>query len=241
MQAYALLAFSMAGSLIAFLIFNHHPAKIFMGDSGSLMIGLVNAILVIKFINVANTPFVTVPVRFCSCYWFCHTDCSACWIHFGFSLSGFSMEVHLLHRIVTMFIIYCLTGGWVMRLLHLPVWCINIGYLVALAIWPESSGSTITFCLLCSHSHLPVLVLLYYGKTTPYHGYCQKDRWNYELKTTSKVVTLTQAEAACCRQKLIQSINIYFCILKILFKDLPAFFEYTSFISFAIQSSFENK
>jgi len=61
-QAYALLAFSMAGSLVAFIIFNHHPAKIFMGDSGSLMIGLVNAILVIKFINVANAPFVAVPV-----------------------------------------------------------------------------------------------------------------------------------------------------------------------------------
>ncbi len=61
-QAYALLAFSMAGSLVAFIIFNHHPAKIFMGDSGSLMIGLVNAILVIKFINVANAPFVALPV-----------------------------------------------------------------------------------------------------------------------------------------------------------------------------------
>ncbi|MBI3139661.1 MAG: undecaprenyl/decaprenyl-phosphate alpha-N-acetylglucosaminyl 1-phosphate transferase [Sphingobacteriales bacterium] len=61
-QAYALLAFAMAGSLGAFMIFNHHPARIFMGDSGSLMIGLINAILVIKFINVANDPLVTVPV-----------------------------------------------------------------------------------------------------------------------------------------------------------------------------------
>lgn len=61
-QAYALLAFAMAGSLVAFIIFNHHPAKIFMGDSGSLMIGLINAILVIKFINVANSPFVAVQV-----------------------------------------------------------------------------------------------------------------------------------------------------------------------------------
>ena len=33
-----------------------------MGDSGSLMIGLVNAILVIKFINVATAPFVTIPI-----------------------------------------------------------------------------------------------------------------------------------------------------------------------------------
>jgi UDP-GlcNAc:undecaprenyl-phosphate/decaprenyl-phosphate GlcNAc-1-phosphate transferase len=61
-QAYALLAFSLASSLVAFMIFNHHPAKIFMGDSGSLMIGLVNAILVIKFINVSNAPFVVVEI-----------------------------------------------------------------------------------------------------------------------------------------------------------------------------------
>ncbi len=61
-QAYALLAYALAGSLVAFIIFNHHPAKIFMGDSGSLLIGLVNAILVIKFINVADTPFVAIQV-----------------------------------------------------------------------------------------------------------------------------------------------------------------------------------
>ena len=62
-QSYALLAFSMAGSLVAFLIFNHHPAKIFMGDSGSLMIGLVNSILVIKFINTASSPAVSIPIE----------------------------------------------------------------------------------------------------------------------------------------------------------------------------------
>lgn len=62
LQAYALLSFSMAGSLVAFMIFNHHPAKIFMGDSGSLMIGLVNSILVIKFINVAHDPSIAIPI-----------------------------------------------------------------------------------------------------------------------------------------------------------------------------------
>jgi len=61
-QSYALLAFALAGSLVAFLIFNHHPAKIFMGDSGSLMIGLVNSILVIKFINTAGSPAVAIPI-----------------------------------------------------------------------------------------------------------------------------------------------------------------------------------
>ena len=53
---YALLAFITAGSLAGFLIFNHSPARIFMGDTGSLLIGLVNAVLVIHFISVAGNP-----------------------------------------------------------------------------------------------------------------------------------------------------------------------------------------
>ncbi|TCJ14336.1 undecaprenyl/decaprenyl-phosphate alpha-N-acetylglucosaminyl 1-phosphate transferase [Flaviaesturariibacter flavus] len=56
MEGYAALSFAMAGALMAFLIFNYNPAKIFMGDSGSLMLGLVNSTLVIKFITVADTP-----------------------------------------------------------------------------------------------------------------------------------------------------------------------------------------
>jgi UDP-GlcNAc:undecaprenyl-phosphate GlcNAc-1-phosphate transferase len=62
LSPYAVLAFSLAGSLLAFLIFNFQPAKIFMGDTGSLLVGTINAILVIKFINVANTPDVNFPV-----------------------------------------------------------------------------------------------------------------------------------------------------------------------------------
>jgi UDP-N-acetylmuramyl pentapeptide phosphotransferase/UDP-N-acetylglucosamine-1-phosphate transferase len=53
---YAAMAFILGGSLLGFLIFNHSPAKIFMGDTGSLLIGLFNAILVIRFINIADTP-----------------------------------------------------------------------------------------------------------------------------------------------------------------------------------------
>lgn len=48
---YAILAFGFAGSLFAFLIYNFSPAKIFMGDTGSLLIGVVNSILVIRFIE----------------------------------------------------------------------------------------------------------------------------------------------------------------------------------------------
>jgi UDP-GlcNAc:undecaprenyl-phosphate GlcNAc-1-phosphate transferase len=53
---YAVMALSLSGSIIAFLIYNFSPAKIFMGDTGSLLLGLVNSILVIKFINVAGFP-----------------------------------------------------------------------------------------------------------------------------------------------------------------------------------------
>ncbi len=53
---YAIMAVSLAGSLIGFLIYNFSPARIFMGDTGSLLIGLVNSILVIKFIQVASDP-----------------------------------------------------------------------------------------------------------------------------------------------------------------------------------------
>jgi UDP-GlcNAc:undecaprenyl-phosphate GlcNAc-1-phosphate transferase len=51
--AYAVLSFCMAGSLVAFILYNFQPAKIFMGDTGSLTIGLISAVLVVKFINLA--------------------------------------------------------------------------------------------------------------------------------------------------------------------------------------------
>ena len=52
---YAVMAISLSGAIVGFLIYNFSPAKIFMGDTGSLLIGLINSILVIKFINVAGT------------------------------------------------------------------------------------------------------------------------------------------------------------------------------------------
>jgi UDP-N-acetylmuramyl pentapeptide phosphotransferase/UDP-N-acetylglucosamine-1-phosphate transferase len=59
---FAVMAFSLAGSLISFLIYNFSPAKIFMGDTGSLLLGLINSILVIKFINIAGASGASVPV-----------------------------------------------------------------------------------------------------------------------------------------------------------------------------------
>jgi UDP-N-acetylmuramyl pentapeptide phosphotransferase/UDP-N-acetylglucosamine-1-phosphate transferase len=60
---YAVMAFALAGSLISFLIYNFSPAKIFMGDTGSLLLGLINSILVIKFIKIAGTSEVSIPLE----------------------------------------------------------------------------------------------------------------------------------------------------------------------------------
>jgi UDP-GlcNAc:undecaprenyl-phosphate GlcNAc-1-phosphate transferase len=49
---YAILASSLAGSLIAFIWYNWSPAKLFMGDSGSLIVGVVLSIFSIKFIEM---------------------------------------------------------------------------------------------------------------------------------------------------------------------------------------------
>ncbi|MFC5282904.1 MraY family glycosyltransferase [Pedobacter alpinus] len=48
----ASLAFSMVGAIVGFLIYNYSPAKIFMGDTGSLLIGLVSVVLAFKFIEL---------------------------------------------------------------------------------------------------------------------------------------------------------------------------------------------
>ncbi len=47
----SLLAISMAGALTGFLIFNFQPAKIFMGDAGSLILGMVMYVLAMKLIE----------------------------------------------------------------------------------------------------------------------------------------------------------------------------------------------
>lgn len=51
----AIIAFSMAGAILGFLRFNFQPAKIFMGDSGSLLIGFLLATLSIFLLKINDT------------------------------------------------------------------------------------------------------------------------------------------------------------------------------------------
>ncbi len=47
----AVISFSLAGALFGFLRFNFYPANIFMGDSGSLTVGLIVCVLAIRLIE----------------------------------------------------------------------------------------------------------------------------------------------------------------------------------------------
>lgn len=48
----ALVAFALAGGILAFLYYNFNPARIFMGDTGSLVLGFVIAVLCIRLLQV---------------------------------------------------------------------------------------------------------------------------------------------------------------------------------------------
>jgi UDP-N-acetylmuramyl pentapeptide phosphotransferase/UDP-N-acetylglucosamine-1-phosphate transferase len=61
---FAILAFSMFGGVLAFLIFNWEPSEIFMGDTGALVIGMFLAILCIQFINVNYQLPASAPYKF---------------------------------------------------------------------------------------------------------------------------------------------------------------------------------
>jgi UDP-GlcNAc:undecaprenyl-phosphate GlcNAc-1-phosphate transferase len=48
----SLLAFVLCGALLGFLFFNFQPARIFMGDSGSLTIGAIISVLALNAVNI---------------------------------------------------------------------------------------------------------------------------------------------------------------------------------------------
>jgi UDP-GlcNAc:undecaprenyl-phosphate GlcNAc-1-phosphate transferase len=58
----AIIAFALAGGLLGFLYFNFNPARIFMGDTGSLVLGFVVAVLCVRLIqNNTTLSFPIVP------------------------------------------------------------------------------------------------------------------------------------------------------------------------------------
>jgi UDP-GlcNAc:undecaprenyl-phosphate/decaprenyl-phosphate GlcNAc-1-phosphate transferase len=58
------LSFAAAGATIAFLRYNFTPARIFMGDTGALLLGMIGAILIIRFISSNEALPLDNPYRF---------------------------------------------------------------------------------------------------------------------------------------------------------------------------------
>jgi len=55
--SYALISFAIAGSILAFLFYNFNPARIFMGDAGSLVLGFMMVALGLFVIKNSNEAF----------------------------------------------------------------------------------------------------------------------------------------------------------------------------------------
>ncbi|PSL03979.1 glycosyltransferase family 4 protein [Cecembia rubra] len=64
MPAFGMFSLILAGSVLGFLVFNWHPAKIFMGDTGSLSLGFALSVLTILFIDTNGTMASVTPWKF---------------------------------------------------------------------------------------------------------------------------------------------------------------------------------
>ncbi|GHB36917.1 undecaprenyl-phosphate alpha-N-acetylglucosaminyl 1-phosphate transferase [Mongoliitalea lutea] len=64
MMSYSLFSFALVGGICSFLLFNWHPAKIFMGDTGSLSIGFALAVLTVYFIDTNANSLGVMGVKF---------------------------------------------------------------------------------------------------------------------------------------------------------------------------------
>ncbi len=189
-QAYALFAFAMAGSLMAFLIFNHHPAKIFMGDSGSLMIGLINAILVIKFINVAHDPFVAIPVQSSVAFGFAVLIVPLLDTLRVFSVrilnakSPFTPDRNHVHHLF-------LDRGMGHAAVTFSLVLINVGFIV-LAWLGRSLGTTILLGIMMVLAFAGLGTLYYYRRTHKTMIVSKTKEGATLLTTTTKVLDLTK-------------------------------------------------
>jgi UDP-N-acetylmuramyl pentapeptide phosphotransferase/UDP-N-acetylglucosamine-1-phosphate transferase len=64
LEAYSFICFAILGSILAFLQFNWAPSKVFMGDTGSLLIGFFLSIITIRFIETNYVLADTEPHKF---------------------------------------------------------------------------------------------------------------------------------------------------------------------------------
>lgn len=197
MPAYALLSFSFTGALCAFLVYNYHPAKVFMGDSGSLLLGLINSILVIKFINVADSVNGSFPITSS--------------VAIGFSIlmvplfdtlrvfayriskgrSPFSADRNHIHHLM-------LDRGFNHSQVTLICLLMNVSFIV-LAYAGRSMGSTILLCSMIATCFV-IMYFLRQWKKRPVMVIATSGHQQSTESTPTKIVSFKSEEAAVAKQ-----------------------------------------
>ena len=184
---YAVMAFSLAGSLVAFLIYNFSPAKIFMGDTGSLLIGLLNSVFVIKFMAVAADPSLGFPLESAPAIGFAilivplFDTLRVVSIRIISRRSPFSPDRNHIHH-------FLLDLGFSHKMISLTCIGTNIIF-IALAYFLRFTGTTMVILALSSVSLLLVSVIYYRrpkSKTVSLPGRNQKET----IIKSRKILTL---------------------------------------------------
>lgn len=144
------LAFAISGSLLAFLIFNFSPAKIFMGDSGSLTLGLVICYLAIKLVEFDKTEVsdediyhISKPLFAIAVLVYPLMDTLRIFIYRALTgVSPFSADRnHIHHRLIDI--------GMNHKYASLTLYFYNIG-VIALAVYTRRYDSTTAFAIVAS-------------------------------------------------------------------------------------------
>lgn len=143
------LAFSLAGALVAFLIFNFNPAKIFMGDSGSLSIGLIICVLAIKMVQTDHAgmmmqsplAYVSKPIFAMCVLVYPLVDTLRIFVYRTVrGMSPFSADRNHLHHLL-------IDGGCSHKQTVLIIYCFNI-LMITLSILLRSLEPTWTFAII---------------------------------------------------------------------------------------------
>jgi UDP-N-acetylmuramyl pentapeptide phosphotransferase/UDP-N-acetylglucosamine-1-phosphate transferase len=189
LMPYAILSFSLAGSLAAFLVFNFQPAKIFMGDTGSLLIGLICSILVIKFINVSTPSNVQFPIEASPAIGFAVLmiplldTLRVFAIRIFYRRSPFSPDRNHVHHLL-------LDRGLSHQSITILLVGINILF-IALAYIGRSLGCTLLLLSIVT-AFFTGISLLYYTRPK-HHLFVKANKAKNEIKTGSSKILITKS------------------------------------------------
>jgi UDP-GlcNAc:undecaprenyl-phosphate GlcNAc-1-phosphate transferase len=184
---YAVMAFSLGGSLIAFLIYNFSPAKIFMGDTGSLLIGLLNSVFVIKFMDVAVDPSLGFPLEAAPAIGFAiliiplFDTLRVVSIRIINRRSPFSPDRNHIHH-------FLLDLGFSHKMISLTCISTNIVF-IALAYFLRFSGTTMVILALSSVSLLLVSII-YYSRPKSKAIFLPRGKQKGAIIKSHKILTL---------------------------------------------------